>query len=94
MNEDYYENEIRKNMNHIETLQSKAEISEEKELPNIIDQMGEAISTAEKTVKDYNIYNVMNNNDQTKSFTLQRKLTDTKKKMEEIKRKNKNFEKR
>ncbi len=87
MNEDYYENEIRKNMNHIETLQSKAEISEEKELPNIIDQMGEAISTAEKTVKDYNIYNVMNNNDQTKSFTLQRKLTDTKKKWKKLKEK-------
>ena len=74
-------------MNHIETLQSKAEISEEKELPNIIDQMGEAISTAEKTVKDYNIYNVMNNNDQTKSFTLQRKLTDTKKKWKKLKEK-------
>ncbi len=87
MNEDYYENEIRKNMNQIETLQSKAEISEEKELPNIIDQMGEAISTAEKTVKDYNIYNVMNNNDQTKSFTLQRKLTDTKKKWKKLKEK-------
>ena len=54
---------------------------------NIVDQMGEAISTAEKTVKDYNIYNVMNNNDQTKSFTLQRKLTDTKKKWKKLKEK-------
>ena len=87
MNEDYYENEIRKNMNKIETLQSKAEISDDKELHTIVDQMGQAISTTEKTVKDYNIYNVMNNNDQTKANTIQRKLTDSKKRWKKLKEK-------
>ena len=87
MNEDYYENEIRKNMNKIETLQSKAEISDDKELHTIVEQMGQAISTAEKTVKDYNIYNVMNNNDQTKANTIQRKLTDSKKRWKKLKEK-------
>ena len=87
MNEDYYENEIRKNINKIETLQSKAEISEDKELHTIVEQMGQAISNTEKTVKDYNIYNVMNNKDQTKTNTIQRKLTDSKKKWKKLKEK-------
>ena len=73
MDEDYYENEIRKKMNEIDTLNSKADISDDNELPIIVDQMGEAITKTEKTVKDYNIYNVMHNNDQTKTNTLQRK---------------------
>ena len=87
MNEEYYEKEIRKNMNQIESLQSKAEISEEKELHNIVDQMGEAISNTEKKIKDYNIYNVMNNNDQTKANTIQRKFTDSKKKWKKLREK-------
>ena len=87
MNEDYYENEIRKNMNQIDTLNSKAEISDDKELHTIVDQMGQIISNTEKTVKNYNIYNVMNNNDQTKTNTIQRKLTDSKKKWKKLKEK-------
>ncbi len=93
MNEDYYENEIRKNINKIETLQSKAEISEDKELHTIVDQMGETISNTEKTLKDYNIYNVMNNNDQTKANTIQRKLTDSKKRWKKLKEKLKQLKK-
>ena len=76
MNEEYYEKEIRKNMDHLETLNSKANISEDKELPIIVDQMGDAISNTEKAVKDLSIYNVMNNKDQTKTNTLQRQLTE------------------
>ena len=87
MNEEFYEKEIKKNMNHIETLQSKAEISEDKELHTIVEQMGQAITNTEKTVKDYSIYNVMNNKDQTKTNTIQRKLTDSKKKWKKLKEK-------
>ena len=93
MNEEFYEKEIKKNMNHIETLQSKAEISEDKELHTIVDQMGETISNTEKTLKDYNIYNVMNNNDQTKANTIQRKLTDSKKRWKKLKEKLKQLKK-
>ena len=93
MDANYYENEIRKNMNEIETLTSKAEISDDKELLTIVDRMGEAISNTEKQVKDYNIYNVMNNNDQTKTNTLQRKLTDSKKRWKKLKEKIKNLKK-
>ena len=88
MNEDYYENEIRKNMEEINTLNSKAELSEGKELHTIVSQMGDAISTAEKNIKDYNIHNVMNNNnDQTKTKEIQRKLTDSKKRWKKLKEK-------
>ena len=87
MNEKYYENEIRKNMDHLETLNSKANISEDKELPIIVDQMGDAISNTEKAVKDLSIYNVMNNKDQTKTNTLQRQLTDSKKRWKRLKEK-------
>ena len=87
MNEDYYENEIRKKMNEIETLNSKADISNGQDLPLIVEQMGEVISNTEKTVKDYSIYNVMNNNDQTKTNTLQRKLTDSKKRWKKLREK-------
>ena len=88
MNEDYYENEIRKNMEEINTLNSKAELSEGKELSTIVSQMGDAISTAEKNIKDYNIHNVMNNNnDQTKTKEIQRKLTDSKKRWKKLKEK-------
>jgi hypothetical protein len=88
MNEDYYENEIRKNMEEINTLNSKAELSEGKELHTIINQMGDAISTAEKNIKDLNIHNVMNNNnDQTKTKEIQRKLTDSKKRWKKLKEK-------
>jgi len=73
-------------MNVIDTLNSKADISNDKELPIIVDQMEEAISNTEKTVKDYSIYNVMNNNDQSKTNTLQRKLTDSKKRWKKLKR--------
>ena len=87
MNEDYYENEINKNINEIETLDSKAEISSDQELYQIVDQMGETISSAEKNVKDYSIYNIMHNKDQNKINTLQRKLTDSKKRWKKLKEK-------
>jgi len=88
MNEDYYENEIRKNMEEINTLNSKAELSEGKELHTIINQMGDAISNAEKNIKDLNIHNVMNNNnDETKTKEIQRKLTDSKKRWKKLKEK-------
>ena len=87
MNEEYYEKEIRKNMEHLETLNSKANISEDKELPIIVDQMGDAITNTEKAVKDLSIYNVMNNKDQTKTNTLQRQLTDSKKRWKKLKEK-------
>ena len=87
MNEEFYEKEIRKNMDHLETLDSKANISEENELPIIVDQMAEAIANTEKAVKDLSIYNVMNNKDQTKTNTLQRQLTDSKKKWKKLKEK-------
>ena len=88
MNEDYYENEIRKNFNEIDTLDSKAEISDDKELHTIVEQMGVAISSAEKTIKDYNIYNVMNNsNDQNKTKEIQTKLSDSKKRWKKLKEK-------
>ena len=88
MNEDYYENEIRKNFNEIDTLDSKAEISDGKELHTIVEQMGVAISGAEKTIKDYNIYNVMNNsNDQNKTKEIQTKLSDSKKRWKKLKEK-------
>ena len=94
MDENYYENEIRKKMNVIDTLNSKADISNDKELPIIVDQMEEAISNTEKTVKDYSIYNVMNNNDQSKTNTLQRKLTDSKKRWKKLKEKLKTLKKK
>ena len=88
MNEDYYENEINKNMNDLETLDSKAKISDEKELYLIVDQMGQAISNTEKAIKDLSIYNVMNNNnDQTKTNQIQRKLTESKKRWKKLKEK-------
>ena len=87
MNEEFYEKEIRKNMDHFETLSSKANISEDKELPIIVDQMGDAITNTEKAVKDLSIYNVMNNKDQTKTNTLQRQLTDNKKRWKKLKEK-------
>ena len=88
MNEDYYENEIRKNMEEINTLNSKAELSEGKELHTIVNQMGDAISKKEKNIKDLNIHNVMNNNnDQTKTKEIQRKLTDSKKRWKKLKEK-------
>ena len=88
MNENYYESIINKNMNQLETLDSKAKISDEKELNLIVEQMGQAISNTEKAVKDLSIHNVMNNNnDQTKTNTLQRKLTDSKKRWKKLKEK-------
>ena len=50
--------------------------------------MGEAISKAEKTVKDYNIYNNLNNNStQNKTKEIQKKLTDNKKRWKKLKEK-------
>ena len=87
MNEEFYEKEIRKNMEHLETLNSKANISEDKELPVIVDQMGDAITNTEKAVKDLSIYNVMNNKGQTKTNALQRQLTDDKKRWKKLRKK-------
>ena len=75
-------------MEEINTLNSKAELSEGKELHTIVNQMGDAISNAEKNIKDLNIHNVMNNNnDQTKTKEIQRKLTDSKKRWKKLKEK-------
>ena len=95
MNEDFYENEIRKNMNQIDTLNSTAEISNDgKELNTLVDQMGEAINNTEKNIKDYSIYNMMNNNnDQTKTKPLERKLTDSKRRWKKLKEKLKDLKK-
>ena len=50
--------------------------------------MGQAITTIEKKVKDYSLYNMMNNNnDQTKTNTLQRKLIENKKRWKKLKEK-------
>ena len=89
MNEDFYENEIRKNMNQIDTLNSTAEISNDgTELNTLVDQMGEAINNTEKNIKDFSIYNMMNNNnDQTKTKPLERKLTDSKRRWKKLKEK-------
>ena len=82
-------------MNELDTLISKAEFSDGKELHDIVDQMGDIISTTEKTVKDYNIYNVMNNNDdQTKTKEIQKQLSDSKKRWKKLKEKLKEFEKK
>ena len=95
MNDEYYEKEIRKNMNELDTLISKAEFSDGKELHDIVDQMGDIISITEKTVKDYNIYNVMNNNnDQNRSKEIQKQLSDSKKRWKKLKEKLKEFEKK
>ena len=94
MNDEYYEKEIRKNMNELDTLSSKAEFSDGKELLDIVEQMGEIISITEKTVKDYNIHNVMNNNnDQTKSKEIQKQLSESKKRWKKLKEKVKQVEK-
>ena len=94
MNDEYYEKEIRKNMNELDTLNSKAEFSDGNELHVIVDQMGDIISTTEKTVKDYNIYNVMNNNnDQNRSKEIQKQLTESKKRWKKLKEKLKLIEK-
>ena len=89
MNEDFYENEIRKNMNQIDTLNSTAEISNDgKELHSIVDKMGDAITNTEKNIKDYSLYNMMNNNnDQTKTKPLERKLTDSKRRWKKLREK-------
>ena len=50
--------------------------------------MGEEISKAEKTVKDYNIYNNLNNNgDQNKTKDIQKKLNESKKRWKKLKEK-------
>ena len=95
MNDEYYEKEIRKNMNELDTLNSKAEFSDGNELHVIVDQMGDIISITEKIVKDYNIYNVMNNNDdQNRSKEIQKQLTDNKKRWKKLKEKLKLIEKK
>ncbi len=88
MNEDYYENELRKDFDKLDTLNSQAEISNDNELNSIVDQMSEAITKTEKTVKDYNIYNNLNNkNDQTKTKDIQKKLSESKKRWKKLKEK-------
>ena len=51
MNEEFYEKEIRKNMEHLETLNSKANISEDKELPIIVDQWEMQLPIQRKQLK-------------------------------------------
>ena len=88
MNEEFYENEIRKDFDKLDSLNSQADISQDGELNTIVEKMGEAISKAEKTVKDYNIYNNLNNNTtQNKTKEIQKKLTDNKKRWKKLKEK-------
>ena len=88
MNEEFYENEIRKDFDKLDSLNSQADISPEGDLNSIVEKMGEAISKAEKTVKDYNIYNNLNNKKtQNKTKEIQKKLTDNKKRWKKLKEK-------
>ena len=88
MNEEFYENELRKDFDKLDSLHSQADISPEGELNSIVEKMGEEISKAEKTVKDYNIYNNLNNNgDQNKTKDIQKKLNESKKKWKKLKEK-------
>ena len=88
MNEEFYENEIRKDFDKLDSLHSQAELSTDNDLNTIVDQMSEAITKTEKTVKDYNIYNNLNNkSDQNKTKDIQKKLTDNKKRWKKLKEK-------
>ena len=88
MNEDYYENELRKDFDKLDTLNSQAEISNDNELNSIVDQMSDTISKLEKTLKDYNIYSNLNNtSDQSKTKDIQKKLSENKKKFKKLKEK-------
>jgi hypothetical protein len=94
MNEEFYENELRKDFDKLDSLHSQADISPEGELNSIVEKMGEEISKAEKTVKDYNIYNNLNNNgDQNKTKDIQKKLNESKKRWKKLKEKIKLFKK-
>ena len=94
MNEDYYENELRKDFDKLDSLNNQAEISTDKELNSIVEQMSDEISKLEKTVKDYNIYSNLNNkNDQSKTKEIQKKLSENKKKFKKLKEKLKAFKK-
>ena len=88
MNEDYYEKELRKDFDKLDSLNSQAEISDDNELNSIVEQMSEAIAKVEKTVKDYNIYiNLNNKEDQNKTKDIQKKLSESKKKWKKLKEK-------
>ena len=88
MNEDYYENELRKDFDKLDSLNNQAEISNDKELNSIVEQMSDAISKLEKTLKDYNIYSNLNNtSDQNKTKDMQKKLSENKKKFKKLKEK-------
>ena len=88
MNDEFYENELRKDFDKLDSLHSQADISPEGELNSIVEKMGEEISKAEKTVKDYNIYNNLNNNgDQNKTKDIQKKLNESKKRWKKLKEK-------
>ena len=94
MNEDYYENELRKDFDKLDSLNNQAEISTDKELNSIVEQMSDEISKLEKTIKDYNIYSNLNNkNDQSKTKEIQKKLSENKKKFKKLKEKLKAFKK-
>ena len=94
MNEDYYENELRKDFDKLDSLNNKAEISTDKELNSIVEQMSDEISKLEKTIKDYNIYSNLNNkNDQSKTKEIKKKLSENKKKFKKLKEKLKAFKK-
>ena len=94
MNEDYYENELRKDFDKLDSLNNQAEISTDKELNSIVEQMSDEISKLEKTIKDYNIYSNLNNkNDQGKTKEIQKKLSENKKKFKKLKEKLKSLKK-
>ena len=55
---------------------------------SIVEQMSDAISKLEKTLKDYNIYSNLNNtSDQSKTKDIQKKLSENKKKFKKLKEK-------
>ena len=88
MNEEFYENEIRKDFDKLDSLNSQAELSKDNDLNTIVDQMSETITKTEKTVKDYNIYNNLNNkSEQNKTKDIQKKLVDNKKRWKKLKEK-------
>ena len=94
MNEDYYENELRKDFDKLDSLNNQAEISKDKELNSIVEQMSDAIYKLEKTLKDYNIYSNLNNtSDQSKTKDIQKKLSENKKKFKKLKEKLKEIKK-
>ena len=88
MDSGYYEKEILRHMDTMDSLNSKAALSNDnKELNKIVEDMGTALSNTEKIIKDYNIHNVMNNNSQTNEKDIKKRLSENKKRWKKLKEK-------